>query len=216
MARHACSAGLDGVCDVGDCPQLELFDLTFEVGFGETKAGTDQPPLFLLVAADIDTQVGEIDPTFLGPIEDRRLERLGTHYRAVDFGLREALEIVDDVLVGYFEGSNWCVVALFDDGAQGLGGCDRRGATKGQVASLGDVVFRWIIGVPVDPKGEPKGVATRDRSVLPKAVRVFDLAQMGARLSLHSRHEEIGSFLRVVPGHESSAHHAIWRTGNDN
>jgi hypothetical protein len=77
-------------------------------------------PLLLLVATDIYSELGEIDPALLGPVENRRLERLGTHHRAVDLGLRESVEIVDDVLVGDLEGLDRCEIALFDDRAQGL------------------------------------------------------------------------------------------------
>jgi hypothetical protein len=52
-----------------------------------------------------------------------------------------------------------------------------------------------------DAESEAQRVAACDGTVLTDPVGVLDLAQVGAGLTGYRRHEEIGGFLRVVPGH---------------
>ncbi len=55
--------------------------------------------------------------------------------------------------------------------------------------------------MPRHPEGETHGIAASDRTVLAKAVRLFDFSQMRARLALNRIHEELRRFLSVVPCH---------------
>ena len=190
---------------VGDGGQIEFLDLAQDIGLGETEAGADQSALLLFVVADVDPEFGEVDAAFLRPVEHRGLERLGAHDRAVDLGLGKSVEILDDVLVGDLERVDGGEVTLLDDGAEGFGRGDGRGAAEGEIASLGDPIQPRVVGVTIDAEGEPQGVAAGDGPVLAETVGVFDLPEVRAGLSRYRRHEEFGGFLRVVPGHGSSA-----------
>ncbi|MEJ2580655.1 MAG: hypothetical protein P8127_03290 [Acidobacteriota bacterium] len=117
------------------------------------------PALIALVISGIDFSSSS---SILRPVEDCRLERFGTHHGTVDLGLRQPLEVIDDVLIGDLESLDGREVAFLDDRAQGFGRSDGRGAAKGQIACFRDLVLLRIIRVPLDPEGETQRVAAGD------------------------------------------------------
>ena len=140
-------------------------------------------PSVLLVGVQVDAQAPQIDAAALGPVEHGRLEGLGAHHRAMDFLPRQALEKRDDVLIRDLQRLDRRVAALLDQRAEGLGGGDGRRAAERQIPGLGNHVLRRIGRMPPNAKGESYGVAAGQRAVLAQPVRVFDLAQVRARLA---------------------------------
>lgn len=201
VAQHAGASRLDGIRDFGNGAQPELADLALDIRLGEVETLADDAAFLLLLLVDIDAELRQIDAALPGPVEDRGLERLGAHDRAVDLLVGQALEKLHDVLVGDAEGLNGREAAFLDNGAKRLGGGDGRSAAEGQVARLGDDVPGRVRRVAPDAEGEPEGIAAGDRAVVAEAVRVRDLAHVGSGLAVDRIHEELLGFFAVVPGH---------------
>jgi len=104
VARHASPAGLVRAGDFGNGAEVQLADLTPDVGLGEREALAYHTPVLLLVGVNVDAQLGQVHAAFLGPIEHGRFQGLGPHHRTVDLLLRQPAEEVDNVLVADLEG----------------------------------------------------------------------------------------------------------------
>ena len=114
MAVTAAAASLQCLSDGRDRLELEFFNLPFEIKLYDGEALSDNAPILLLDRRHLDAKFGQVDIAPLRPIEDRGLERLGTHDRTMDLLRRETLQIVDDVLVANLERSNWCIATHLD------------------------------------------------------------------------------------------------------
>jgi len=204
MAGRAGAAGLDGMGDVGDGAQVEFLDFAPDVRFAHREAFADDASLLGVMGFQLDPQFFEVHAAPLRPVEHRRFQRLGAHDRAMHLLARQAVEVVDDVLVANLERAQRGEAALFDQRAERLGGRNGRRAAERQVACFGDDVLCRITGMPPDAKGEAQRVAADDRAVFAQTVRVFDLPQVGSRLAVHRVHEKLFGFLAIFPSHVRS------------
>ena len=121
----------------------------------------------------------------------------------MDFLLRQAAQELHDVVIADLQGLDRRVTALLDEGAEGLGSGDRRGAAEGQIASVGDHVLPRVGRMPADAESEPHRVAAGDRAVLAHAIRILDLAQVRPRLAVDRIHEELLRLFAIFPGHQA-------------
>jgi len=205
-AEGAHAAGLEGGGDFVEGMEVQLLDLAAEVGLGEVEALADDAAFVLFLVEGRGGGVGGGeglggDAAAAGPVGDGGLEGLGAHDGAVDLLLGEAVEELDDVVVGDGEGLRRGEVLAFDEAAEGLGGGDGGGAAEGEVAGLDDDVLEGVGRVAADAEGELEGVAADDGAVLADAVGVLDLAEVGAGLALDGVEEELLGLFGIFPGH---------------
>ncbi len=205
MAGHAGPAGLDGVGDFRDGAEVQLLDLSAEVGLADGKALADDAALGLFVGVQVDAQLGQVNAPFLRPVEDGRLQGLGAHHRAMDLLFRQPFEEIYNVLVLHSQGLDRREAAPLDQRTKGLRGGDRRGAAESQIAGGGDHVLGGIGGMPLDLEGEPDRVPAGERAVFSEAVGVLDLPQVRPRLAVDGVHEELFRLLAILPRHLQSS-----------